>query len=80
MALGKPIIVCRETDADLVVTKNESGHAIGYDAAEFMFIAHKYKNNKDLKMEHGRNALNLYRDKYSWSICLDRLKNIFCKI
>lgn len=80
MALGKPIIVCRQTDADLVVTRNKSGHAIGYDADEFMLIAHKYKKNKDLKIEHGSNALKLYHKKYSWSICRDRLNDVFCKI
>ena len=80
MALGKPIIVCRQTDADLVVTRNKSGHAIKYDADEFMLIADKYKKNKDLKIEHGSNALKLYHEKYSWSICRDRLNDVFCKI
>jgi glycosyltransferase involved in cell wall biosynthesis len=80
MALGKPIIVCRNTDADLVVTANESGYAIGYDAKEFMGIVHKYKNNEDLKIAHANNALALYREKYSWSNCQDRLNAIFCNI
>ena len=80
MALGKPVIVCRHTDADLVVTKNESGYAIGYDENEFMEIVLKYKNNEDLKMAHANNALMLYREKYSWPICRDRLKVIFCNI
>ena len=80
MALGKPIIVCRDTDADLVVTKNKSGYAIGYDENEFMEIVYKYKDDEDLKMAHANNALLLYREKYSWSICRDRLKAIFCNI
>ena len=80
MALGKPIIVCRDTDADLVVTANESGHAIGYDEKEFMEIVLKYQNNEELKIAHANNALTLYREKYSWSICRDRLNAIFCNI
>jgi glycosyltransferase involved in cell wall biosynthesis len=80
MALGKPIIVCRDTDADLVVTKNKSGYAIEYDENEFIEIAYKYKNNEDLKMAHANNALILYREGYSWPICGDRLKTIFGNI
>jgi glycosyltransferase involved in cell wall biosynthesis len=77
MALGKPIIVCKDTDADLVVTKNESGYAINYDVNEFMKIVDIYKNNNAIKEEHAMNALQLYQDHYSWSLCQVRLHNIF---
>ena len=77
MALGKPIIVCRQTDADLVVTDNLCGHAIEYDENEFMEIVYKYKDNEYLKIQHAKNALALYHEKYNWSTCRDRLHTIF---
>ena len=80
MALGKPVVVCSNTDADLVVQKNNIGFAIKYDAKEFISIVQKYRNNNDIKREHGENALLLYYKKYSWLICRDRLKTIFSKI
>lgn len=77
MALGKPIIVCRNTDADSVVTSNECGYAIEYDASAFMDVVDRYRNNVVLRTEHGSNGLKLYQSSYGWSICRDRLRKLF---
>lgn len=77
MALSKPIIVCCNTDADSVITENQCGHSITYDAVEFMYVVNKYKKNNYLKRLHGSNGFKLYQKNYSWSICRDKLHQIF---
>lgn len=80
MALGKPIIVCRSTDADSVISENKCGLSIEYDAADFMLAINLYKDNLEIKKMHGENGRKLYRDSYSWSICRNRLRGVYHSI
>jgi glycosyltransferase involved in cell wall biosynthesis len=80
MALAKPIIVCLDTDADNVVTVNECGQAINYDADMFMEVVLSYKNDYLLRKKHGDNGYELYMSTYSWASCSERLSNLFGSI
>jgi glycosyltransferase involved in cell wall biosynthesis len=80
MALGKPIIVCRNTDADTVVTENECGYAIEYNSNAFMDVVEIYRNNSNLRAKHGINGLKLYKTSYGWSICRNRLHELFATV
>lgn len=77
MALGKPIIVCRGTDADITVSDGRFGCAIEYDADQFMEVVLKYQNNVQLKEAEGARALDLYRETYSWTKTRDSLIAVF---
>lgn len=77
MALGKPIIVCRGTDADSEVFENNCGEAIEYSGEDFIAIVDKYIANSSLKMTHGANGYALYKKKYQWEMCEEKLKKVF---
>lgn len=77
MALGKPIIVCRNTDADSVITENACGLSIEYNAEDFMLAVNTYKVNQEIKKIHGENGQKLFQESYSWSICRNRLHRLY---
>jgi len=77
MALGKPVVVCHNTDCDLVVNQNNIGCSIDYDADDFMSCALRYRDNFELRLEHGSNGLDAYQEKYSWQICRERIQKVF---
>lgn len=77
MALGKPIVVCRNTDADRLVMEKEFGCAIDYSADQFMEVARNYLCNEELRALHASNAMSAYRGGYDWEICARRLRKIF---
>lgn len=77
LALGKPVIVCKGTGIDKVVTDNKIGIVIDYDATElYKAIRHFVANPGECK-EMGIRARKLYDDKYNWSIMAERLLNIY---
>lgn len=67
MALSKPIIVCKHTDADKIVLENKMGVAIGYSADEFWEAVELLMSNSEYSKRLGENAYVAYRTKYSWT-------------
>ena len=63
MALGKPIIVCKNTGIDELVIKNNTGYAIDYNAEEFVEILNKYKKDRKLLKKISDNAKKMYKEK-----------------
>ena len=68
MALGKPIIVCKNTGLDKLVTNNNIGVAIGYDANEFFEVLNDHNNKKKDSMSNPIYLKKLYKERYSWEI------------
>ena len=77
MALGKPIIVCKNTGIDELVSKNNTGFVIDYSADEFFSVLDKYKNNKKLLNVISKNAKKTYKEKYSWNLMEKQLINSY---
>ena len=73
MALGKPIIVCKNTGIDELVSENNIGFSIDYNAKEFFDILHYISDNKELLEDMIKNAKRLYNEKYNWNIMEKRL-------
>lgn len=73
MALGKPIIVCKNTGIDELVSENNIGFSINYNAKEFFDILHYISDNKELLDDMIKNAKRLYNEKYNWNIMEKRL-------
>ena len=75
MALGKPIIVCKDTGVDEIVKKENIGFVIDYNADDFIKIIKEITDkNYDLISKKG---IELYKNKYSWdSMEKEILKNI----
>lgn len=75
MALGKPIIVCKDTGVDEMVEKEEIGFSIDYNASEFINTIKQIDSKKyDLIKE---KSVQLYKNKYSWETMeKELLKNI----
>jgi len=77
MALSKPIVVCRGTDADSEVVDNNCGAAIDYSGKDFIAVVDMYIANPSLKLAHGANGYWLYNKKYRWEVCEEKLRKTF---
>lgn len=71
MALGKPIIVCKNTGIDKLVDKNKLGIVINYDSKEFLKAIKLLEKNKDYE-----SSKLLYNNKYSWNVMKEKLKKL----
>mgnify|MGYP000201320215 CR=1 FL=1 len=73
MALGKPIIVCKNTGIDELVVDNNIGFAIKYDAKDFVEkLDLLFKDSRKIsKMKEASSKM--YKEKYNWTIMESRL-------
>ena len=72
MALGKPIVVCKDTGVDDIVVNNKIGFSIKYNAQEFYEVI-KSIDYKEYEEISSRCKI-LYKTKHSWDIMKERLK------
>lgn len=72
MALGKPIIVCKNTGVDEMVVKEKIGYVIKYDVDDFVKCLENLKN--DEYQEISKIAKKLYISKYTW----EKMAEILC--
>ena len=79
MALGKPIIVCKNTGIDQLIVDNNIGVAINYDSKEFIKAIKKYDKKENLK-EVEKISKKLYSNKYSWNSMEKVLINEYKKL
>lgn len=80
LALGKPVIVCKGTGIDKIVTANNIGFVIDYSANSFYKTLQYIKDNMSECLEMGVRARKLYEDKYQWNIMRNRLLSIYKEI
>lgn len=80
MALGKPIIVCKNTGIDELVKNENIGISISYDAKKFIEVIENLSENKELQKKLSDNAKRLYNEKYSWEQMEKRLIEEYEKI
>lgn len=70
MALGKPIIVCKNTGIDSFVKENNLGAVINYDAEDFIIKA------KELSDKDYSYSKILFNKEYSWEAMSEKLKEL----
>lgn len=70
MALDLPIIVCKNTGVDELVSKEKIGFIIEYNADEFIDCLKKLKSSKF------SSCKDVFEKKYSWEIMSDKLIRI----
>lgn len=70
MALGKPIIVCKNTGIDKIVEENKLGKVIDYDAEKLI------RTLKTLENYNLKSTISLYESRYSWRVMKNRLLSI----
>ena len=70
MALGKPIIVCKNTGVDNIVNKYDLGVTIDYNNVEFIKCLDQLQN------KNYKKSVELYNSTYSW----DKMKDKILKI
>ena len=68
LALGKPLIVCRNTGIDKVVEENRLGIVIDYDAEAFYEALGTLIADDDMRAGMGSRARSIYENKYRWTI------------
>ena len=74
IALGKPIIVCKNTGIDQIVSDEKIGYVIDYNVEDFFDVLGKIDNeNYNTISQKGQM---LYSTKYNWSIMKQKLINI----
>lgn len=77
MALGKPIIVCKHTGIDELITKNKVGLAIEYTPEAFREAIVKLADHALLRTQMGKSGVELYKEQYSWTIMENRLLEVY---
>lgn len=77
LALGKPVIVCKGTGIDKIVTENHLGYAIEYDAKEFFRTLRILLDDKNESKAMGERGRNLYETLYNWENMKKKLISIY---
>lgn len=67
MALGKPIIVCKNTGVDEIVNKEEMGKTIEYNLLDF------FKALIEVEHKNYENVKKTYEQMYDWKIMKNKL-------
>jgi len=80
MAIGKPIIVSKDTYAGKFVEKNRCGIAIPYEEEAFVKTINKLKDNEKLRAELGSNGRKLALEKYNWQKQEEKIIKIYEKL
>lgn len=80
MALKKPIIVCKDTGVDKMVTRHQIGLAINYNAQAFIAAVQELMKNPALRDEMGSNGRKAYEMYYRWPIMEERLEDIYSNL
>ena len=81
MMLGKPIIVARNTNMDIIVSKHNCGIIVEYgDEKELEEALLKLANDLELRKKLGANARKAYETNYSWDIMKSRLVELYSQV
>ena len=80
LALAKPVIVCKGTGIDKIVEEYNIGIVIDYNAPAFYNAIRELKDQPALRESMGRNARDLYDEKYRWSIMKERLIQAYARL
>ena len=73
LALGKPVIVCKGTGIDKIVSEEHIGCVINYSAEDFYKALDYLTSNEKIRKEMGRRARIIYESKYRWSLMKEKL-------
>lgn len=79
LALKKPIIVCKGTGIDKIVSKYDLGELIDYDVDQF-YTKLKDLIQNDERKSHGEIGRKLYESDYRWTIMEKRLIDVYTEI
>lgn len=79
MALKKPIIVCKNTGVDEIVSSYNIGLAIEYNATEF-YKALLYLSNSHIRKEMGEKGRKVYDEYFSWINMDKKLSKLYSEI
>jgi glycosyltransferase involved in cell wall biosynthesis len=81
MMLGKPIIVAKNTNMDLIIEKEKCGLIIEYGSKEQLENALSILDQDiPLRSKYGDNARRAYDDIYSWSNMENRLIKFYQQV
>lgn len=76
-ALGKPLIVCRDTAMDVAVEESGLGVVIDYDVKAFAEALERLTSNADALDDCAVRGPELYRGRYAWQVSADRLADVY---
>lgn len=77
LALGKPLIVCRNTAMDVVVEASGLGVAIDYDIDAFKQALEDLTSDAIVLDDCALRGPELYRERYSWQVSATRLADVY---
>jgi glycosyltransferase involved in cell wall biosynthesis len=81
MMLGKPIIVARDTNMDVLVSKHDCGIIVEYgNETELEEALLQLANDPELRKRLGENARKAYEVSYSWKIMKTRLIELYSQV
>ncbi len=77
MALGKPLIVCRNTAMDITVQGSGLGAVIDYDIGAFEQALEGLTSDARVLDDCALRGPELYRERYSWKVSAARLADVY---
>lgn len=81
MLLGKPVVVARNTNMDVIVEKHECGLVVEYGDVQALELAFsRLANDEELRLRLGANARRAYETVYSWERMRQRLLALYAEI
>lgn len=80
LALGKPLIMVRNTGMDRLVEKYNLGEVIDFSEEGFYQGLSKIIKRKDEWIDISMNSKKLYYQKFSWDIMEQRIKNLYINL
>ncbi|MDO9085566.1 MAG: glycosyltransferase family 4 protein [Anaerolineaceae bacterium] len=81
MMLGKPIIVAKNTNMDIMIEKENCGIIVEYGNKQDLERALTILDvDKDIRSELGENARKAYEETYSWSKMEERLLDLYNQV
>ena len=78
MMLGKPVIVARDTNMDVIAEQAGCGLVVGYgDTQEMEMALHLLEQSQEFRLSLGKAARTAYESTYSWEIMRNRLAALY---
>jgi len=77
MYMGLPVVAVSATGSKDLVENNVNGFLVREDENEFAAAVEKLINDRDLRQKFGANSARIAREKYTDSICANKMLDVY---
>lgn len=80
LALGKPLVVCRDTAIDVLVESSGLGRVIDYDGHQLLAAVEELLADREMLERCAVEGPALYRSSHSWAVNAERLDALYGRL